>query len=250
MAGLRNAINTIALGYVWRLPPPTPPQPPNPVQVGGICRRVGALSLQAVVPIAVETLLAVAAASDVSISVWLLHALLCAANAAGPAFAPHVDASLALAQGMLLGQDVYAVAALLPCVGRLANALVAVMGPDYTFGSRAYLACKSIINDMGALQAGAAGPVAEEDALAGELERVLYTQMLVLFAPQAATIKSSVEVRGKGGGIEAWGGRKGCVAGGQPSSLSAHNGRNFSSPPPPPQPRILFIHPSYMHSGS
>lgn len=43
---------------------------------------------------------------------------------------------------------------LLPAAGRLANAAVALLGPDYTFGSAAYLTCKSIINDMRALGEG------------------------------------------------------------------------------------------------
>lgn len=41
---------------------------------------------------------------------------------------------------------------LLPAIGRLANALVAVLGPEYSLGSAAYYACKAIINDMRSLE--------------------------------------------------------------------------------------------------
>ena len=55
----------------------------------------------------------------------------------------------------LLGaEEAYCLPGLLPAVGRLANASVALLGPDYTFGSRPYVTCKAIINDMRALEAG------------------------------------------------------------------------------------------------
>jgi hypothetical protein len=175
--------------------------------VGSIGRAVGGLSLQAVLPVATETLVAVARASDKSIrwvggcrrrqavqaiarkqavnahmgvympqrqlstgstitslpcpsppsyccSVWTLHAMLLLANAAGLAFVPHLPLLLGLAEGMLLSEEAYSQPGLLPAVGRLANASVALLGPDYTFGSDAYLVCKAIINDMRALEAG------------------------------------------------------------------------------------------------
>lgn len=54
----------------------------------------------------------------------------------------------------LPAEEAYCLPGLLPAAGRLANAAVALLGPDYTFGSPAYLACKSIINDMRALEEG------------------------------------------------------------------------------------------------
>lgn len=53
-----------------------------------------------------------------------------------------------------LAEEAYCLPGLLPAAGRLANAAVALLGPDYTFGSAAYLTCKSIINDMRALGEG------------------------------------------------------------------------------------------------
>ena len=55
---------------------------------------------------------------------------------------------------MLLAEDIYSTPGLLPAIGRLANAMVAVLGPEYSLGSAAYIACKSIINDMRPGEAG------------------------------------------------------------------------------------------------
>ena len=51
-------------------------------------------------------------------------------------------------------EEAYSLPGLLPAAGRLANASVALLGPDYAFGSRPDLVCKSIINDMRALELG------------------------------------------------------------------------------------------------
>ena len=51
-------------------------------------------------------------------------------------------------------EEAYCLPGLLPAVGRLANASVALLGPDYSFGSRPYVTCKAIINDMRALETG------------------------------------------------------------------------------------------------
>ena len=41
-----------------------------------------------------------------------------------------------------------AVPGLQPAVGRLANALVAVLGPELTLGSPAYCSCRALIREM------------------------------------------------------------------------------------------------------
>ncbi len=63
--------------------------------------------LQAVLSLAVQTLIAVAEASDKAICLWILQALLACANAAGLAFVPHVKPTLGLAQvtGSEAGRD-------------------------------------------------------------------------------------------------------------------------------------------------
>ena len=177
--------------------------------VGGMSRALGGLSLQAIIQPAAETLLAVAAASDTSIAPWLLHSILTCAYAAGLSFMPFVSRTLALDLRMLLSETVYSLSGLLPAIGRLANGMVAVLGPEYMPGSSAYISCKSIINDMKALDGyggGGGGGRSNNnnnnnssrhdnasksgggggDALSAMLETVLYSQMLVLFAPRAA----------------------------------------------------------------
>ena len=113
-----------------------------------------------------------------------------------------------------------------PAAARLANAVVAVLGPEFTLGSAAYQRCKSLVtpssNFLAATASASALPAASaaaaggavvggsggvEQGLAGdgtggylhdsgdlvravadtwsELERVLFAQQLVLFAPKA-----------------------------------------------------------------
>lgn len=69
----------------------------------------------------------------------------------------HATLRCCAAQNLLLSEDIYCVPGLLPAIGRLANAMVAVLGPEYTLGSSAYLTCKGIINDMQSLERGTAG---------------------------------------------------------------------------------------------
>ncbi|CAL8466413.1 g5949 [Coccomyxa elongata] len=150
--------------------------------IGCIIRSKGGIALQSTLTPVADTFLAVAAVCTGPVQLWLLHGLWLTANAAGPAFLPHVKATLAHAVQVLMAEDNAAVAGLQPAVGRLANALVAVLGPELTLGSAAYCRCRAIIREMQAM-AGAVGR--PEDAPAAALETVSYAQMLVLFAPQA-----------------------------------------------------------------
>ena len=152
------------------------------VAVGCIIRSKGGIALQSTLNLAAETFLAVARVCTGPVQLWLLHGLWLTANAAGPAFLPHVKATLAHAVDVLMVEDNNGVPGLQPAVGRLANALVAVLGPELTPGSPAYCKCKALIREMQAT-AGAVGR--PEDASAAALETVSYAQMLVLFAPQA-----------------------------------------------------------------
>eukprot|EP00884_Botryococcus_braunii_P001693 jgi/Botrbrau1/11524/Bobra.0393s0003.2 len=151
--------------------------------VGCIYRSKGGIALQSAVELTAQTLMAVARSCPGSVQLWVVHGLWLVANAAGLAFLPHVRASLELALQLLMSEEAYGVAGLRPAVGRLTNALVAVLGPELTLGTEAYTKCKSLIREIqsGAVN-GASGP---EDAFASELETVLYAQSLVLFAPQA-----------------------------------------------------------------
>ncbi len=47
-----------------------------------------------------------------------------------------------------MAEDNAVVAGLQPAVGRLSNALVAVLGPELTLGSPAYCRCRAVIREM------------------------------------------------------------------------------------------------------
>jgi len=70
---------------------------------GSAARAVGGLGLPSVLPISVQTLAALADASDKTIAPWVLHALLHLARAAGLSFVPHVRRTLAIAQVRFMG---------------------------------------------------------------------------------------------------------------------------------------------------
>jgi hypothetical protein len=66
-----------------------------------------------------------------------------------------------------------------PAAARLANAMVAVLGPELQLGSAAYQRCKALVTDLGSLEAmqGLAGGGQEEGgrgvgAAWAELEQV------------------------------------------------------------------------------
>lgn len=58
------------------------------------------------------------------------------------------QATLAHAVQVLMAEENAVVSGLLPAVGRLANALVAVLGPELMLGSPAYCRCRAIIREM------------------------------------------------------------------------------------------------------
>ena len=58
------------------------------------------------------------------------------------------QATLDHATRALMSEDSFGVPGLQPAVGRLSNALVAVLGPELTLGSRAYCACRALIREM------------------------------------------------------------------------------------------------------
>jgi hypothetical protein len=81
------------------------------LSVGSVARAVGGLSLQPALAVATGTLVAVAGATDASASLWILHAMLLLANAAGLAFVPHLSHLLNLAEASLLSGGCGAAAA-------------------------------------------------------------------------------------------------------------------------------------------
>lgn len=59
-----------------------------------------------------------------------------------------VQATLRHAVEALMLEENSAVPGLQPAVGRLASALVAVLGPELTLGSPAYCSCRALIREM------------------------------------------------------------------------------------------------------
>lgn len=115
--------------------------------------RTGGVHMQALVPPSVLTLVAVVRGSSAPAKLWALHALWVILNAAGPSCIQHVSDMQATMRDVLLQDDAYALPGVRPTLGRLANALVAVMGPEFQLGSEAYVHVKSIIKDMQARDA-------------------------------------------------------------------------------------------------
>lgn len=59
-----------------------------------------------------------------------------------------LQASIDLALQLLMSEEAYGVSGLRPALGRLTNALVAVLGPELTLGTEAYTKCKSLIREI------------------------------------------------------------------------------------------------------
>lgn len=100
----------------------------------------------------------------------------------------HVPQTLELAEKLLTSRE--DIATLRPFLGRLTNAMVALLGPELLPGSRNYIICKSLMRQMKphpSLMCSAEG-------ISGALELVLYAQQLILFAPQAVPAKKHVAI--------------------------------------------------------
>ncbi|KAK9865210.1 hypothetical protein WJX84_003181 [Apatococcus fuscideae] len=170
-----------------------PNQPPArraalAVSIGCVCRAKGGLALQGLLPTVVETLIAVARQSSGLVAFWAVHGLWLTANAAGLSFISHVKPTLALCLELVMREESTSVPGLRPAVGRMANALVAVLGPELTQGSKSYNLTKALIREMQGSSENSGGLLLPEDVVAAQLETVLYAQMLILFAPQASSI--------------------------------------------------------------
>eukprot|EP00850_Spirogloea_muscicola_P013780 SM000095S24994 [mRNA] locus=s95:314510:331395:- [translate_table: standard] len=159
--------------------------------LGCIHRSVGGMALAALVPSSVQALCSLARDPSGSLSIWALHGLWLTAEAAGLSFVPHVQATLTLAMDMLLSEDSNLLD-LRPSIGRLVNSIVAVLGPELEPGSSVFTRCK-MAKCFCSLQA-IVSEISTTEEPAVQLECILYTQQLVLFAPQALSVHSHVLV--------------------------------------------------------
>ncbi|KAI9153290.1 hypothetical protein LWI28_008916 [Acer negundo] len=149
--------------------------------LGCIHRSAGGMALSSLVPSTVNSISLLAKTSIPGLQIWSLHGLLLTIEAAGLSFVSHVQATLALAMDILLSEENGRVD-LQQGVGRLINAIVAVLGPELAPGSIFFSRCKSVVAEISSWQ-----------ETATLLECVRFTQQLVLFAPQAVSVHSHVQ---------------------------------------------------------
>ncbi|EFH64838.1 binding protein [Arabidopsis lyrata subsp. lyrata] len=83
--------------------------------------------------------------------IWALHGLLLTIEAAGLSFVSHVQAALGLALDILLTEESGWID-LSQGIGRLINAIVAVLGPELSPGSILFSRCKSVIAEISSWQ--------------------------------------------------------------------------------------------------
>ncbi|XP_071711040.1 protein SWEETIE [Rutidosis leptorrhynchoides] len=150
--------------------------------LGCIHRSAGGMALSSLVPSTVNSISSLAKSSKASLQAWALHGLLLTIEAAGLSYVSQVQATLGLAMDILLSEENGWVV-LQQGVGRLINAIVAVLGPELHPGSIFFSRCKSVIAE-----------ISSQQETATLLESVRFTQQLVLFAPQAVTVHSHVKV--------------------------------------------------------
>ncbi|XP_058082071.1 protein SWEETIE [Magnolia sinica] len=151
------------------------------VALGCIHRSAGGMALSTLVPSTVSSISLLAKSSNADLQAWSLHGLLLTIEAAGLSYVSHVQATLFLAMEILLSEENGWVN-LRQGIGRLINAIVAVLGPELSPGSTFFSRCKSVVAEISSGQ--------ETSTL---LECVRFTQQLVVFAPQAVSVHSHVQ---------------------------------------------------------
>ncbi|KAH7658270.1 Armadillo-like helical-containing protein [Dioscorea alata] len=151
------------------------------LSLGCIHRSAGGMALSTLVPTTVTSISNLAKSSNPGLQLWPLHALLLTIEAAGLSYVSQVQATLFLAIEILLSEE-NGLVDLREEIGRLINAIVAVLGPELAPGSTFFSRCKSVIAEISSCQ--------ETSTL---LESVRFTQQLVLFAPQAVSVHSHVQ---------------------------------------------------------
>ncbi|KAJ0256074.1 Protein SWEETIE [Hirschfeldia incana] len=149
--------------------------------LGCIHHSAGGMALSTLVPATVSSISSLAKTPVLGLKIWALHGLLLTIEAAGLSFVSHVQAALGLALDILLGEESGWID-LSQGIGRLINAIVAVLGPELSPGSILFSRCKSVIAEISSWQ--------EIPTL---LESVRFTQQLILFAPQAVSVHSHVK---------------------------------------------------------
>lgn len=149
--------------------------------LGCIHRSAGGMALSSLIPATVQSLCVMAKEPKDSLHIWSLHGLCLTTEAGGLSCVPHIQTILSLAMEILLSEE-HAGMDLRQSIGRLINAIVAVLGPELSPGSSFFSRCKSVVSEISS---------GEEPSVL--LECVRFTQQLVLFAPQAVSMHSHVQ---------------------------------------------------------
>ncbi|GAB2299959.1 hypothetical protein Dimus_034004 [Dionaea muscipula] len=149
--------------------------------LGCIHRSAGGMALSSLVPATVSLISSLAKSSVAALQIWSLHGLLLTIEAAGLSYISHVQATLSLGLEILLSEENGWVD-IQQGVGRLINAIVAVLGPELAPGSIFFSRCKSVVAE-----------ISSSEETATLLESVRFMQQLVLFAPQAVSVHSHVQ---------------------------------------------------------
>ncbi|KAF6137275.1 hypothetical protein GIB67_036312 [Kingdonia uniflora] len=151
------------------------------LSLGCIHRSAGGMALSTLVPATVNSISLLAKSTNAGLQIWSLHGLLLTIEAAGLSYVSQVQATLLLAMEILLSEDNGRVD-LRQGIGRLINAIVAVLGPELAPGSIFFSRCKSVVAEISSGQ-----------ETATLLESIRFTQQLILFAPQAVSMHSHVK---------------------------------------------------------
>ncbi|KAJ6738775.1 PROTEIN SWEETIE [Salix koriyanagi] len=139
------------------------------------------MALSSLVPQTMSSISLLAKSTITGLQIWSLYGLLLTIEASGFSYVTHVQATLGLALGILLSEE-NGLVDFQQGVGRLINAIVAVLGPELAPGSIFFSRCKSVIAEISSWQ-----------ETATLLESVRFTQQLVLFAPQAVSVHTHVQ---------------------------------------------------------
>uniref|UniRef100_A0A2P2MKX9 HEAT repeat-containing protein 5B isoform X1 n=1 Tax=Rhizophora mucronata TaxID=61149 RepID=A0A2P2MKX9_RHIMU len=99
------------------------------------------MALSSLVPATVSSVSSLAKSTISGLQIWALHGLLLTIEAAGFSYVSHVQATLSLALDILLSEE-SGLVDLQQGVGRLINAIVAVLGPELAPGSIFFSRCK------------------------------------------------------------------------------------------------------------
>lgn len=112
---------------------------------------------------------------------WILHALWLVIEARGPGFAPLATSTLNVVYTVMLGPVAFQSPPVFVLLGRVANAIVSVLGLELQPGSKTF----KRFTDMSAELRAHVHPLVQQEALS-------FKQMLVLFAPRTVDVPALI----------------------------------------------------------